>query len=155
MPVVSLSCQQAIREQKAKSQFPLKYRMFSSGARTETWHFNLWWTCSCCHQQEAPKPSSKRKGSCDRCAVGDISAAHTSDRTGPGRSSIFYSQSLEVNEIFINKLKFSWQARSCSTTKSCQPQLSDSKKAGLCHSLFTERSQEELCSMIFLSLRIN
>lgn len=27
---------------KSKKKFPLKYRMFSSGAKAETWHFNLW-----------------------------------------------------------------------------------------------------------------
>lgn len=47
------------------------------------------------------------EGRCNRCAVDDISMEYSFNRTGPGRSSILYSQSLEVNEIFINKLKFS------------------------------------------------
>lgn len=95
------------------------------------------------------------EGRCNGCVVGGTSTEYSINRTGPGRSSILYSQSLALNEIFINKLKFSWQARSCNTTKSCQPQLSDSEEAGHYHSLFTKRSSEKFCSTIPLSLRIN
>lgn len=46
------------------------------------------------------------EGRCNRCVVDDISTEHSLNRTWPGKSSVLYSQSLEVNEIFINKSKF-------------------------------------------------